>query len=255
MVERVTESVMVIGEGGSSNVVVIEGKKCLIVVDTSLFPEKAEKIKRFAKDVFGKEVGYVINTHYHPDHTFGNFAFRSSEIISSNLTKKILENLDPQYIRRVWGEDSLRKYHVVLPNVTFQDSFRETICERKITITRLGGHTPDSSVVFLEDEKILVAGDLVFNGYHPEVMEDSDIETWRKALLKMLDMMPVSVIPGHGKPSNIKSISLMREYLRKLVLFIEGNIDEIQLLKDKNFTERGFPELFESSIKVLTLSK
>ncbi len=251
MVEKILDKIIVIGEGGSSNVTLIEGNDCIIVVDSSLFPQRAEKIKKFAMELFGKPVGYVINTHYHPDHTFGNCAFEGCEMISSGETRRKLEMLDVDYIKKVWDEETFEKYHLTLPNVTFDEEETYTLCGVKVTLKKLGGHTPDSSIVHLKDLGVLITGDLVFNEFHPEITDDTSLDLWIENLAYMVELMPTHVIPGHGRPSGLKSLIKMQEYLKKLQLFIEGKLKDYEIVKDQNFTSRKFPQLFAHSIEVL----
>ncbi len=256
MVDKISDRVLVIGEGGSANSTLIAGKNCSILVDTSLFPEKAIKISKFSMDVFGLPISYVINTHYHPDHTFGNSAFEGLDIISSSRTREIMEKMDYNYIKAVWGEEEARKNHITLPNVVFDEKKQMSLCGRKISLIHLGGHTPDSIVIFLEDESILVAGDLVFNGYHAEITPDSALEKWLYALDYIRNLQPFFVVPGHGRFGGLEIVGKMKEYILKIQMFIHGRIDDSELIKDPNVSKRMFPELFASSIEnILKYSK
>ena len=67
MVKKITESVYVIEHEEAANNVIIIGKKGVVLVDTSLFPEKAKSIAKFIRDLTMKPVELVFNTHYHPD--------------------------------------------------------------------------------------------------------------------------------------------------------------------------------------------
>jgi len=249
VIRKLSEGVLVVWEDGAATSTIITGKGCSIVVDTSLFPEKAEKIEKFAREI-GGPVRYVVNTHYHPDHTFGNCAFKDAEIISSSKTKESMDKMDMDYIRRVWG-DLADEYHISIPNITFEDEKVFQLCGVKIFLKRLGGHTPDSTIVFLEREGILIAGDLIFNGYHAEITHDSDLDTWISALSTMRKMSPMFVVPGHGEPGGIEVISQMKEYMMKVSMIIEGKIGYEDLVADENFKRRDFPELFSYSLENL----
>jgi cyclase len=251
LIEKVTENILVIGEDGASNTTVISGKNCVIVIDTSLFPEKALRIRKFAQEIFGKPVGLVINTHYHPDHTFGNSAFEDVDILASEMTKKLMEEMSVDYIESVWGKDRMTKYHVVIPNQVFTTKKSTNECGIRMTVMNLGGHTPDSSVIFLENDGVIIAGDLVLNDYHLEIAEDSDMDSWKKALDVMREMSPLFVIPGHGRLGGAELIGKSKDYLMKIEQFVSGKISKEELLSDTNFSTRGFPELFSSSIKIL----
>jgi len=256
VVDRINDRVFVIGEGGSANSTLIAGKDCSILIDTSLFPEKAIKISKFSMDVFGLPITYVINTHYHPDHTFGNSAFEGLDIIASSKTKEIMESMDFNYIKTVWGEERAKESHITLPNIVFSDEKVFNICGRKITLIKLGGHTPDSTIAYLEDDNILIAGDLIFNEYHPEITPDSDLNRWLQALDYIRNIQPFFVVPGHGHFGGLEIIGKMKEYILKIEMFINGKIGENDLINDPNISKRMFPELFVSSIEnILRFSK
>jgi len=256
VVDKINDKVFVIGEGGSANTTLIAGKDCSIIVDTSLFPEKAMKISKFSLDIFGLPIAYVINTHYHPDHTFGNSAFENLDIIASSKTKEVMESMDFNYIKAVWGEKRAKENHITLPNVVFDDRKTFHLCDKRISLIQLGGHTPDSTIVYLEDDNILIAGDIVFNGYHPEITPDSDLDRWLQALDYIRNMQPFFVVPGHGYFGGLEVVGKMKEYILKIQMFIEEKIGENELINDPNVSKRMFPELFVSSIEnILRYSK
>lgn len=249
MVHNLYENVVVIGEGGSANSTIISGKGCTVIVDTTLFPEKARKIATFAKELFGNRIELIINTHYHPDHTFGNSAFEDIDILASEETKNFMEEMDTNYIKSVWGEERARRDHITLPSMTFSNKKRFQLCGYWITVRQLGGHTPDSSIVYLEDLGLIIAGDLIFNGFHPEITTDSDIDHWLEALSLIREYQPSKIVPGHGTPCGIEEIQLMKDYLLKFRGVLEGRIGENEILSDPNFVEREFPELFRYSVR------
>ncbi len=249
MIRKLTENTIVVGEGGSSNTTIISGRNCLIIVDTSLFPEKALKIRKFSQEIFGKPISLVINTHYHPDHTFGNAAFEDVNILSSKLTKEFMEQMDINYIEKIWGKEDSKKYHVSLPNSTFEEKLSLSECGVKMKLCNLGGHTPDSTIIFLEKEGILIAGDLIFNNYHLEITDDSNIEDWKNALNILRDLSPFFVVPGHGEVGGLDLIKSTKDYLMRIEAFVEGKISKEELISDKNFSEREFPELFVYSVE------
>ena len=249
MIRKLTENTIVVGEGGSSNTTIISGRNCLIIVDTSLFPEKALKIRKFSQEIFGKPISLVINTHYHPDHTFGNAAFEDVNILSSKLTKEFMEQMDINYIEKIWGKEDSKKDHVSLPNSTFEEKLSLSECGVKMKLCNLGGHTPDSTIIFLEKEGILIAGDLIFNNYHLEITDDSNIEDWKNALNILRDLSPFFVVPGHGEVGGLDLIKSTKDYLMRIEAFVEGKISKEELISDKNFSEREFPELFVYSVE------
>ncbi len=77
----------------------------------------------------------------------------------------------------------------------------------------MGGHTPDSCVVWLPVKRVLFASDLIFQGRYPYIF-DADIPVWIAALAKLLEFEAEVIIPGHGARSGETEIVVLREYLQ-----------------------------------------
>lgn len=242
MIKALSDRILVIGAEGSSNVTAVLTKDGVVIVDTSLFPEKAWKVKELVNDFFKRPIGVVVNTHYHPDHTFGNVAFEEFKIVSSELTKSFMESFDEEYLSKLPPIDK-----IVIPNFLFDEEYED----RNLLIKRLGGHTPDSSIVFLKQEKLVATGDLLFNGFHPEIVADSDLDAWIGALKFIETLKPVWIVPGHGEIANMESLKAMERYLMKVKRLIEGAVNLQDIMSDENFSKRKFPELFGWSLENL----
>lgn len=243
MVRKVTENIYVIEHEEAANNVIIIGKKGVILVDTSLFPEKAKSIAKFVRELTSKNISLVLNTHYHPDHTFGNAAF-DCPIVAHSITREKMENFDISY----FDELGIEYFKLRYPDVLFDDIF-EYEDGLKIRFIHGPGHTPDSSYVYIPSENVLVAGDTVVNNIHPEIVKDSNLTTWAKTLDKLPQVK--YVIPGHGEMSDFKSVTKMREYIEKLRKLILGELHPSDLETDVNFTGRNHPEILEWSLKNL----
>jgi len=112
-------------EFGSSNIVSVTTKEGSVVIDSSLFPSKAEQIKIFLRQVLNSEISFVINTHYHPDHTFGNSGFKAP-ILVSEKTEEFFSMMDKKYIDTVLSKDEVlrtEKIDIVPPSITFESTY------------------------------------------------------------------------------------------------------------------------------------
>lgn len=244
MVRKITENIYVIEHEEAANNVIIIGKKGVILVDTSLFPEKAKSIAKFVKELTSKPISMVLNTHYHPDHTFGNVVF-DCPIVAHSLTREKMEQFDRSYFS-ILGIDY---FTLKFPDVLFDDMF-EYEDGIKLQFIHGPGHTPDSSFVYLPEENTMIAGDTVINTIHPEIVEDSQLTLWLKTLEKIPQVK--HVIPGHGESGDYRSVERMREYIEKIRRLINGELSPTDLENDENFSKRLHPELLEWSIKNLT---
>lgn len=246
MVRKVTENIYAIEHEEAANNVIIIGKRGVILVDTSLFPEKAKGIDKFVRELTSKNISLVLNTHYHPDHTFGNIAFHCP-IVANSKTREKMEQFDSSYFDKLGIEYFKLRY----PDVLFDDVF-EYEDGIKIQFIHGPGHTPDSSYVYIPQERVLIAGDTVVTKIHPEIVEDSNLTLWIKTLneFPQVDF----VVPGHGETGQAKSIVKMKEYIEKFKKLLLGELHPTELESDENFTSRSHPEMLEWSLKNLLLS-
>ncbi|QTA38750.1 MBL fold metallo-hydrolase [Thermosipho ferrireducens] len=237
MIRNISEHVYVIENEIASNSTLVIGKSGCILIDTTLFPEKAKKIKDFAKEISGKRIELVINTHYHPDHTFGNHVFECP-IVAHKLTKEAMEKMDDSYLENI----GMKNFEVKFPDVVFEEdwTYEDGI---KIYIYHGPGHTPDSSYVFIPSENVVVAGDTIVSGIHAEIVFDSNIDLW----LKTLEKIPKAkyIVPGHGLIAKDDEVIKMKEYILKLRQLIRGELLPSSLENDQNFSMRTHPELLE----------
>ncbi|AEH51846.1 MBL fold metallo-hydrolase [Pseudothermotoga thermarum] len=239
MIQKINDNIIVIGLDASSNVTIVIFQEGIIIVDTSLFPEKASKIRQFVENTIKKPILYVVNTHYHPDHCFGNAAFEDLQIISSAQTANNMTLMDQHYL-----ENLPKIEKIVVPQVTFVEEWMD----KRVLVKLVGGHTPDSSIVYVPSQKLLIAGDLIFNNLHAEIVPDSDLNQWLQVLESLKKYKIQYVVPGHGPVSGESCIEEMKKYLLKILRMIEGKITYKDLLNDPNFEKRKFPELFSWAI-------
>ncbi|MDI3472696.1 MAG: hypothetical protein PWQ20_738 [Thermotogaceae bacterium] len=255
---------VIINEKGGANLGFIIGKTGVVVIDTSLFVQKARELKDYINSITKRPIIAVINTHYHPDHSFGNAAF-NCQIISHETTAEIMKNMSEEYIKNIVSKtdlaDDFQKFSIKLPNMTFKKSKKIDLGDRLLEITHVGGHTEDSSVVFIKPFNVLFAGDFVVNDYHPEIVPDSDLKTWMKKLKQILKWNIDFVIPGHGSIGNKQSLVDMYDYLKKIQEVSKGikngKIDLIldEISRESNFSNRKFPELLIHALKILITSE
>ncbi len=244
---------------GGSNVTSITTDEGTVVVDSSLFPSKAEQIKTYLKRIMNSDVQLIINTHYHPDHTFGNSGFQS-QILCSESTENYFFQMSKSYIRNVINRNALLKketIHIIPPALTFTESYIHISGNRTIHIEKVGGHTPDSAIVWLPKEQIWIVGDLVVQGYHPEIVYDSDINRWLDVLRRLKKEKIGCLVCGHGDVADPSEIDQMIEYLETIrsLQNYKTDFDGIlnHLESNGNFRERKMIEILVESLKTILL--
>jgi glyoxylase-like metal-dependent hydrolase (beta-lactamase superfamily II) len=213
------------GETGG-NVGVISLDQSVVAVD-SQFPVSGIEFRRNIRNIISKPVSHLLLTHFHGDHVFGNQAFEDCAIVAHRLLKeKMVENL-----RTIWTPPNLEKIveevkmdrperawlyeglRIVLPNIIFDEKF--TL--EGIEMTRLGGHTSDSSVVYINDDRILLAGDILFAKTFPWGGDPSaNPDEWILAFEKILKMDIETIIPGHGPICDKSEIEIQLNWFREV---------------------------------------
>jgi glyoxylase-like metal-dependent hydrolase (beta-lactamase superfamily II) len=201
----------------------------IILIDTTSSPAEAKSLLE-AVNVTVEEVEMAINTHFHSDHTWGNqvltcpiLAHRMcQERMQSNLKNEWspegfqshideLSRTDPKKAEdfRLMVQDLFIK----LPDQVFEDRCEGEMGGVKYRVIHLGGHTPDLSVVWLPESKLLFASDLIFQGRYPFIF-DADIPLWIDRLSRLLEFDARLIVPGHGVMCREAEIIALREYLQ-----------------------------------------
>ncbi len=203
-----------------ANAGIIIGRDGILVIDTLI---SAKEAKRFLKDiraVSDKPVRYVVNTHHHLDHTFGNSEFASlgAIIIDQENIRKIIARYNEADIKSAvkrigLTEEDMQGTGQWHPSLTFTDKLTIDLGDQKVELISRGhSHTEDSITVYLPDKKILFAGDILFTNYHTNLM-DADLKGWSQALDAVMALDAAIIIPGHGPVSGNKDVQAMQEYL------------------------------------------
>jgi glyoxylase-like metal-dependent hydrolase (beta-lactamase superfamily II) len=108
------------------------------------------------------------------------------------------------------------KLELIYPDETYTEKRSFGGTERTAhAISYGGGHTLSDAFLWLPEERILFAGDLVVNGTHPWV-GDGDVNAWPWILERMAELGPETIVPGHGPVAGPEAIDFMLGYLRDL---------------------------------------
>jgi glyoxylase-like metal-dependent hydrolase (beta-lactamase superfamily II) len=195
------------------------------VVDTLALPEEAQEIRKFVTETIGVPIRYLINTHFHADHAWGNCFFPGATIIAHTLCAKYLKEIGIPALEETKKQNpSFLNSHIVLPHLTF--SHGELILKigkKNLIIMLTPGHTADGISVFVEEDRVLFAGDAFLP--IPQLNE-GDYRQSIDVIRKIGDMGLENIIQGHGDivlrgeiddavQENIKYIENIHEIARK----------------------------------------
>jgi len=202
-----------------ANAGIIIGKEGVLVVDTLVSAKEAARFVKDIRSVSDRPIKYVVNTHAHLDHTFGNseFAKTGAVIVAHQNCRKNLELNGEATLKRAKGygltDDDLAGTVIKLPSVTFTDRMEIDLGGLRVVLIYPGPtHTNESILVYVPEKRVLFAGDTLFTGYHPNI-GDADLPGWIKTLDYMGSLAAETIIPGHGPVSGKNDLAAMKDYL------------------------------------------
>jgi len=202
-----------------ANAGIIIGRDGIAVVDTLISAKEADRFIKDIRSVSDKPIKYVINTHSHLDHTFGNSEFSKlgAVIVSQAIDKKdMLANGEANLKKAAaYGltDKDMEGTRPSYPSLTFSEKMEIDLGYQIVELIYPGpSHTGGSIMVYLPDKKVLFTGDILFTNYHPNIAS-GDIESWLKALDAVAALDPAKIVPGHGPLSARKDVGEMKDYL------------------------------------------
>lgn len=217
-----------------------------------------------AREVFGLEVSLAINSHWHRDHTYGNDVLSATATIFSTVrTRELmveklpallveqqqfavnaveelsaeLENASTDEERQLKSEELARWSGIKeglaavvlhLPDITFTDKLTIHGTSRRAELLSFGGgHTESDTVLFLPDDGIVFAADLLFNGKQPWI-GDGDPAAMVHSLEQIKLSRPEIWVPGHGEVADEACADLMMSYAR----WVQKAIDDSRTVEE-----------------------
>lgn len=196
----------------------------VVVIDALGSPELAKRLAGEIRKITPLPITHVIVTHYHADHVYGLQTFKAmgARIIAHRAAKTYL-NSETARLRLEASREELAPWinedtHLVEADEWIEGDTQLTVGGMPFQIRLVGpSHTPEDLVIYLPQEKVLFAGDLVFRSRIPYVGQ-ADSRHWITALDRLLAFDAVVIVPGHGPISTEarKDMQLTRDYLRYL---------------------------------------
>ena len=242
------------------NAGIVDNGENTIIFDTFLSPDAAEELIETVEEMNLSPIRYVINSHFDNDHVRGNQCFPSDvQILSTRRTAELIKEEEPKaiaaekvYAKRLYAyydslyrafegdtasaayleimmmrpyfeelSQSYKKIRTRLPDTYVEQEMELNGSRRNVILVDKGeGHTESDLIMFLPDEGILFAGDLVFHEAHP-YLGYGFTDALKMKLTELELMEPQLVVPGHGDPGGVETIIATREYIEDLEMIAE----------------------------------
>lgn len=223
--------------GEIANIGFIVGQTCVAVIDTGGNPQQGQALKQAIKKITDKPVCYVINTHVHPDHIYGNRAFKEASVkfIGHSKLARAMATRSAYYIQKAKDQlaINLTDDDLVEPDIEVKQSLKISLGGRELTLTaHPTAHTDNDLSVYDAQTDTLWLSDLLFVTHLPVI--DGSVLGWLQTLDCLEKNHYTTVIPGHGPIVKDWPLSLKPQlnYLQNLVTDVRRLLKQGKFLED-----------------------
>lgn len=238
------------GQGAWSNVGIVDLGEEVLVFDSLGTPSAGIELRRQAEEITGKPVKYLVNSHYHGDHVFGNQAFKDVPIIATSETLRLglenqmgelekeeqemrdyllhLKNQQMKAVDEITKASFVNQYEeiaklledlpileIILPTFIFEEKLMIRGTKRQVEIVCYGGgHTPSDTFMYIPDVKIAFMGDLLTERLHLPIVDPIQLQS----ILQSVKQMEIETyVPGHGNAGDQSLCEDLLHYLSFLM--------------------------------------
>jgi glyoxylase-like metal-dependent hydrolase (beta-lactamase superfamily II) len=214
-------------EGAGGNIGVSVGEDGILIVDDQFAP-LADKIKASLKTLGQGKLRFILNTHWHGDHTGGNVAFGSETTIVAhdNVRKRMSTEQKSEFFKSTTPASPKE----ALPVITFDQSLTVHFNGEEIRAIHFpNGHTDGDIVIFFTTSNVVHLGDDFFSGRFPFVYLESggSVEGLTKNIGELITKIPAGakLIPGHGPISTIDDLKAYHRMLVETTAIVRQKIE------------------------------
>jgi glyoxylase-like metal-dependent hydrolase (beta-lactamase superfamily II) len=216
----VADDIYFLFEFTSSNSVVLITDDGVLVIDTRQHPRDGQDLIERIRTVTDKPIKWVINSHFHGDHHFGNSAFKSlgATIVAQNDTARIMQKVQSKELARRANFFKNRGYDptdvkLVPPDVTFDSEMRIRLGGREVHLAYLGpGQNEGDTFVFFPHARTVFTTGMFGPRSMPNMAFTPSVENWIKLLERLAAMDVEKILPAHGDvatTADVKELAAM----------------------------------------------
>ena len=204
-----------------SNAGFVIGDDGVLVVDAFFTQDAARALVAEIRRLTPKPIRYVVNTHYHADHTGGDQVLRDAGAIiiaHRNVRGWVRTNNINLFGDRITPDLRARIEALPLPDLVTDKDLTVWLGSRKVVVSTVLGHTGGDLTISVPDAKVLFAGDLLWRRIAPNLI-DGSVKEWAATdadFTRLPDAALTHYVPGHGDVADVKDVEEFRGYLLDL---------------------------------------
>jgi glyoxylase-like metal-dependent hydrolase (beta-lactamase superfamily II) len=233
-------------EGSGGNIGVSVGPDGILIVDDQFAP-LADKIKATLKTLGDGKLKFVLNTHYHGDHTDGNVAFAAEALIIAQ--ENVRKRLSTEQVSKFFKRTTPPSPREALPVVTFDHAVSVFFNGEEIKVIHFPhSHTDGDSIIFFTNSNVIHMGDNFFNPRFPVVDLEAggNVVGMTKTVGEVIRKLPagVKIIPGHGPLSDGEGLKAFHRMLVETTGIVQKKKKSGKTLDQ--IKKEGLPEEWKS---------
>ncbi|MFL6757311.1 MAG: MBL fold metallo-hydrolase [Sphingomicrobium sp.] len=204
-----------------SNAGFVIGDDGVVVIDAFFTPDAAQALVAEIRRLTPKPIRYIVNTHYHADHTGGDQVLRDAGAIiiaHRNVRGWVRTNNINLFGDRITPELKARIEALPLPDLVTDKDLTLWLGSRKVVVQTVLGHTGGDLTIFVPDAKVLFCGDMLWRKVSPNLI-DGSVKQWTATtadFARVPGAAQFHYVPGHGDVADLHDVEDFRAYLLDL---------------------------------------
>jgi len=209
---------------------IVDGDRSLLVDTLTDLPLTREMLQTMkGATAAAASIDILVNTHANADHYYGNELVTGAEIVASNEAAKEMAQAPPRlladmvkqapemgelgaYVLQCFGAFNFEGITPTPPTIAFENRLDIRIGKKEVQLIRVGpAHTNGDIIVYVPGDRLLFAGDLLFNGGTP-ISWSGPIDGWIRACDLMLELDAETIVPGHGGITDKSCVQAIKGY-------------------------------------------